>query len=212
MCGLLPVDGMTMNTGLYGIELTGPANGGSFSGRPEKSAVKYFKLALFWLPAVLIAGLAGWMLLYGYAGNSAEDEAAYRVTTAATEPPPAAAVTTVAQDGSTFDPATAEAITPAQTAPVDGLKISSQSWRRGGLGSKALVTFTLRNANDYAVKDIELFCSFIRRDGSHLTDRTRVVHDVVNMKSRKTFARMLVGYININADRAKCSLVAASHV
>ena len=213
MCVLPPVDGMTMNTGLFGIALTGPANvGGSVSGRPEKSAVKYFKLGLFWLPAVLIAGLAGWMLLYGYAGNSAEGEAAHLMT-AATEPtPPPAVVTTVAQDGSTFDPATAEAITPVQTAPVDGLKISSQSWRRGGLGSKALVTFTLRNANDFAVKDIELFCSFIRRDGSHLTDRTRVVHDVVNMKSRKTFARMLVGYININADRAKCSLVAASHI
>jgi hypothetical protein len=213
---LLPVEGMTMNTGLYGIELTGPANdGGSLSGRPEKSAVKYFKLGFFWLPAVLIAGLAGWMLLYGYAGNSAdgeEGEAAHLVT-AATEPPPApAAITTVAQDGSTFNPAITEAITPAQTAPVDGLKISSQSWRRGGLGSKALVTFTLRNANDYAVKEIELFCSFIRRDGSHLTDRTRVIHDVVNMKSRKTFARMHVGYININADRAKCSLVAASHI
>ena len=39
-----------------------------------------------------------------------------------------------------------------------GLKIISQSWRRGGLGSKALVTFTLRNANDYAVKDIEIAC------------------------------------------------------
>lgn len=213
MCVLPPADGMTMNTGLYGIELTGPANvGGSFSGRPENSAVKYFKLGLFWLPAVLIASLAGWMLPYGYAGNSAEGEAAHLVT-AATEPtPPPAAVTTVAQDGSTFDPATAEAITPVQTAPVDGLKISSQSWRRGGLGSNALVTFTLRNANDYAVKDIELFCSFVRRDGSHLTDRTRVIHDVVNMKSRKTFARMHVGYININADRAKCSPVAASHI
>jgi hypothetical protein len=32
------------------------------------------------------------------------------------------------------------------------------------------------------------------------------------MKSRKTFARMHVGYININADRAKCSPVAASHI
>src|SRR5258708_6677422 len=204
---------MTMNTGLYGIELTGPANVGcSSSGRPEKSAVKYFKLGLFWLLAVLIASLAGWMLLYGYAGNSAEGEAEYLVT-AATEPmPPPAAVTTVAQDGSMFDPAITEAITPAQTAPVDGLKISSQSWRRGGLGSKALVTFTLRNANDYAVKDIELFCSFARRDGSHLTDRTRVIHDAVNMESRKTFARMHVGFININADRAKCSLVAGSHI
>ncbi len=71
------------------------------------------------------------------------------------------------------------------TAPLDGLKISSQSWRRGGLGSKALVTFTLRNSNDYPVKDIEIFCAFTRRDGSHLTDRTRTIHDTVNMKSRK---------------------------
>jgi len=75
-----------------------------------------------------------------------------------------------------------------------------------------LVTFTLRNSNDYAVKDIEIFCSFARRDGSHLTDRKRVIRDTVNMKSRRTFARMHVGFVNINADQAKCSLVAASHI
>ena len=60
-------------------------------------------------------------------------------------------------------------------SPLDGLRISSQSWRRGGLGSKALITFTLRNGNDYAVKDIEIACAFARRDGSHLTDRKRVI-------------------------------------
>jgi hypothetical protein len=110
----------------------------------------------------------------------------------------------------------AEAAAPEAAAveisPLDGLKISSQSWRRGGLGSKALVTFTLRNGNDFAVKDIELFCSFVRRDGSHLTDRTRVIHDTVNMKSRKTFARLHIGFVNINADKAKCSLLAASRI
>ena len=105
-----------------------------------------------------------------------------------------------------------EDVAPAEAAPVEGLKISSQSWRRGGLGSKALVTLTLRNSNDYAVKDIEISCAFARRDGSHLTDRTRIIHDIVNMKSRKTFARMHVGFVNVNASRAKCSLVAASHI
>jgi hypothetical protein len=105
-----------------------------------------------------------------------------------------------------------EAITPEEPAPVDGLRISSQSWRRGGLGSKALVTFTLRNGNVYAVKDIEIACAFVRRDGSHLTDRTRVIHDTVNMKSRKTFAGLHVGFVNINANKAKCALVAASHI
>ncbi len=89
------------------------------------------------------------------------------------------------------------------------MKISSQTWRRGGLGSKALVTFTVRNDNDFAVKDVEIVCAFTRRDGSHLTDRSRVLADIVGMKSRKTFARVPVGFVNVNADQATCSLVTA---
>ena len=98
------------------------------------------------------------------------------------------------------------------TSPLDGLKIVSQSWRRGGLGSKELVTFTLRNANDYAVKDIEIACTFARRDGSHLTDRRRIIPDTVNMKSRKRYAGMLVGFVNVNASKAKCAVATASRL
>ena len=101
---------------------------------------------------------------------------------------------------------------PEEAAPVDRLKISSQNWRRGGLGSNALVTFTLRNNNDYAVKDIAISCAFSRRDGSHLTDRVRMLAETVNTRSRKTFARLHVGFVNINASKAKCSPVAARHV
>ena len=101
-----------------------------------------------------------------------------------------------------------EAQGPA-TAELGRLRISSQTWRRGGLGSKALVTFTLRNDNDYAVKDVEIVCAFTRRDGSHLTDRSRVLAEPVSMKSRKTFVRIPIGVVNVNADQAKCSLVGA---
>ena len=108
-----------------------------------------------------------------------------------------------------LNPATSEqAVTPA----VNGLKISSQSWRRGGLGSNALFTFTLRNTNDYAVKDVEIHCAFTRKDGRHLTDRTRVIPDTIEMKSRKTFTRMHVGFVNVNASKAICSLVTASRL
>jgi type IV pilus biogenesis protein CpaD/CtpE len=135
-----------------------------------------------------------------------------RLAAASTSEPAQSPITGTPEDESSLNPQVtpAEEIAPVETSPVDGLKISSQSWRRGGLGSKALVTITLRNANDYAVKDIEIFCSFARRDGSHLTDRKRVIRDTVNMRSQKTFARMHVGFVNINANQAKCSLVAAS--
>lgn len=107
--------------------------------------------------------------------------------------------------------AAAEPTVP-EKPPVDGLKITSQSWRRGGLGSKALVTFTLRNSNDYAVKDIEIACAFLRRDGSHLTSRRRVLPDILSMKSRKRYSGMLVGFVNVYATKAKCSAVAANRI
>jgi hypothetical protein len=172
------------------------------------------------LPVVTIAALTAWMVLSG--ASSAKSQS---VTPSVSTPAPAIAAekTSLSDAAPTPDPPTPSQATPpgaeatapaesppAQASPLDGLKISSQSWRRGGLGSKALVTFTLRNNNDYAVKDIEIACAFNRRDGSHLTDRTRLIRDTVNMKSRKTFARMHVGFININASQAKCSLVAAN--
>lgn len=32
------------------------------------------------------------------------------------------------------------------------------------------------------------------------------------MKSRKTYSRMLVGFVNVNANKAKCSVVTASRL
>ncbi|WP_315776592.1 MULTISPECIES: hypothetical protein [unclassified Bradyrhizobium] len=109
----------------------------------------------------------------------------------------------------TMLPVSSAALDPAA---LSGLRISSQSWRRGGLGSKALVTFTLRNANSFAVKDVEISCAFSRRDGSHVTDRRRIVPGQVGSRSRKTFAAVHVGFVNVNVSAAKCALVAATKI
>lgn len=159
--------------------------------------------AIVLLSTVVIVALFGWTL---GSPESAKGQSAPAMAQEAA-PAYAAPVPTGAEPSPTGP---AEAVVPAEPPPVNGLKISSQSWRRGGLGSKALVTFTLRNDNDYAVKDIEIACVFSRRDGSHLTDRKRVLPDMVNMKSRKTFARLHVGFVNIYANKAKCTPIAAS--
>jgi hypothetical protein len=215
------IDGMAMDTRLYRAGTTGlPGIAGifgSYSATPAKTAVKYLPSKLIWLAVVLIVASGAWLVLSGSTSNTTAtvEREPVRLATASTSGPGQPPATDSAQDGSSsLNPQVTpeEAITPVETSPVDGLKISSQSWRRGGLGSKALVTLTLRNANEYAVKDIEIFCSFARRDGSHLTDRKRVIRDTVSMRSQKTFARMHVGFVNVNANQAKCSLVAASPV
>lgn len=159
------------------------------------------------IAAAVIAGSLAWVLWPAL--SDAEDRPA-ALQSAVTQPARDAAAPATPALPDTAKPATS-AEAPAGS-PLDGLRISSQSWRRGGLGSKALVTFTLRNANDYAVRDIEISCSFARRDGSHLTGRKRVISEAVEMKSRRTFTRVHVGFVNVNADKAKCALVAASRV
>jgi hypothetical protein len=151
-----------------------------------------------------IVGCAAWTLWP--APSDAEDQTT-RVQSAVMQPAEEVPAPTPA-----VAPATQDAAPAPAGSPTEGLTISSQSWRRGGLGSKALVTFTLRNSNDYAVKDIEIACAFSRRDGSHLTDRKRMIGDTVGMKARKTFAKVHVGFVNVNADKAKCALIAASRV
>lgn len=160
--------------------------------RSDSGTGVWFKRGLLWLLAVIIIGFAVWMLMPPSEGNVAQTEPV-KLALATVDPAPSATAA-------------------AEAAGLDRLKISSQTWRRGGLGAKALVTFTVRNDNDYAVKDVEIVCAFARRDGSHLTDRSRVLADIVSMKSRKTYARVPVGFVNVNADQAKCSLVTARRV
>lgn len=159
----------------------------------------WLRRGLLWLLAAVIVGSGVWLLTAPSEGNVTPD-GPVTLAAASVDPTPSAS------------PSAAVPVAEAQTqevAGLDHLRISSQTWRRGGLGSKALVTFTVRNDNDYAVKNVEIVCAFARRDGSHLTDRSRVLADTVSMKSRKTFARVPVGFVNVNADQAKCSVVAA---
>ena len=182
------------------------------------------------LPAIAIAGCAIWLMLpqasdaegHSTAMSSEvtrvtqdtsrnDDTAGVQATLSGPAPSAVSPDANPAAAVAPLDIAPPETVEPTKS-PLDGLKIISQSWRRGGLGSKALVTFTLRNANDYAVRDIEIACAFKRRDGSHLTDRRRIIPDTVNMKSRKRYAGMLVGFVNVNANKAKCSVVTASRI
>jgi hypothetical protein len=181
-----------MNAGLGRIGMGSFVKNGENLPRSDSGTGVWFKRSLLWLLAVIIIGFAVWMLMPPSEGNVAQTEPV-KLALATVDPAPSATAA-------------------AEAAGLDRLKISSQTWRRGGLGSKALVTFTVRNDNDYAVKDVEIVCAFARRDGSHLTDRSRVLADTVSMKSRKTFARVPVGFVNVNADQAKCSLVTARRV
>ena len=68
----------------------------------------------------------------------------------------------------------------------------------------------MRNDNDFAVKDPEIHCTFRSEDGHYATERQRTINDTVKARSRKAFPGTLIGFVNIKASKAKCSLVTAS--
>jgi hypothetical protein len=170
--------------------------------------VRHLRAPPGWLLAILIAGLGFGIMLFGRAHDGAKSRSADKavaIAKAGSAPSPASRS---AQNAARSAPSDALAM----AAPADGLKISSQSWRRGGFGSRVLVTLTLRNDNDYAVGDIGLVCAFSRPDGSVVTERRPTIHDAMKPKSRKTFVRIHAGFVNITANHAKCSLLSASRV
>jgi hypothetical protein len=200
-----------MSTGLYHVEWTRLASLSNRLSDWPTVGINCAKTGLFWSAGALAVIGGAWMLLSGEFG--AEGEPAMRAVVAEPEPVVTSAAATAQAAAAAQEVAEPNATEASpEAASADRLRISWQRWRRGGLGSKALVTFTLRNRNDYAVKDIEISCAFSRGDGSHVTDRTRVIHDTVKTKGRKTFAGVHVGFVNINANRAKCTPVAASRV
>ncbi len=146
----------------------------------------------------LLAAAGGWLVMPGSRGGIAESE------------PASSPMVESARLAAAYDAFTSEAIAPQQPTPLDRLKLYGQYWHRGGLGSNAQVSFTLRNSNDYAVKDVAIACDFVRQDGRHLTDRTRLVPGVIEMRSRKSFERLHIGFVNVNASKARCTLVSAS--
>jgi len=160
-------------------------------------AVKRYRVAIVALPIILTLGMLAWFFSFAIGESDAQTTSLH--TAVASEPEPDTAAGAQASPG------------PSAIEPLGRLSISRQSFARGGLGSKALVTFTLRNDNGFAIKDPEILCAF-RSDDGYSTERRRKIADTVNRKSRKTYPYTLIGFVNVKASRAKCSLVTASRV
>src|SRR5471032_2706083 len=117
--------------------------------------VRHFRTALVLLPAILVAGVLVWLFFFTLDESDAQTAAKTAIA--------------VAPDISAPQPQSPPAAVEPATEPLGHLRISRASFARGGLGSKALVTFTLRNDNNYAVKDAEILCAFRSRDGRYAT-------------------------------------------
>ena len=154
---------------------------------------------------VLIAALVIMMTALLWAGSG--DRAARLQA----EPAPAPVTIASAVSTPMVQPEPAEPQAAMAAVPLSQVRLVRQSLKRSGLGARVLATVTVRNRHQYAIKDVEILCAFRGRDG-YVTTRRRVLPEVIEARSRETFANVLVGHINVVTTRGRCKLVGASRV
>lgn len=104
-------------------------------------------------------------------------------------------------------------INPSPDAPLTpkeeakGLvKIEKYNWATGGFGSVLVADFKIKNDSKYAVKDIEITCDHFGKSGTKIDSNKRVINDIVEAKSSKTFKKFNMGFINSQADSSGCEI------
>jgi hypothetical protein len=67
------------------------------------------------------------------------------------------------------------------------------AWRKGGFETVMIATFTIKNDNDFAIKDMYVGCVLSARSGTTLGAASTTIYDTVPAHSRRTFREINLG-------------------
>lgn len=81
------------------------------------------------------------------------------------------------------------------------------TWKLGGFDNVILATFTVKNGNDFDVKDIQIRCEAFGKSGTKIDRNTRTIFDVVKAKKTKQLPEANLGLVNSQAHQLACEIV-----
>lgn len=81
------------------------------------------------------------------------------------------------------------------------------AWKLGGFDNVILATFTVKNENDFAVKDLQIRCEAFGKSGTKIDRNTRTIYDVVKAKGTKRLPEANLGLVNSQAERLACDII-----
>jgi hypothetical protein len=96
--------------------------------------------------------------------------------------------------------------------PADRLTIKSMNWSLAGFKNVGLVSVTIENSNDFAVKDVGIRCNFSGKSGTQLSTNDHVIFDTIPAKTKKAFKEVNVGFINNQSASAICNIETAGRL
>jgi hypothetical protein len=91
--------------------------------------------------------------------------------------------------------------------PEKFVTIENFSWSKEGFGTVMEATFTIGNALQWAVKDIEIRCEHAAPSGTRIDSNTRTIYERIEAKGIRTIRNFNMGFIHSQATRSTCRIV-----
>ncbi len=101
---------------------------------------------------------------------------------------------------------TPPAYTPPPERPEAKVSIKKWNWTKGGFDTIMKGTFTIRNDNDYAVKDIRIGCELSANSGTTIDSVDETIYDSIPANNSRTFRAVSMGFVRSQTSRAGCQI------
>jgi len=86
------------------------------------------------------------------------------------------------------------------------VEITKWSWKKGGFDSVMLATFTFKNNNTFAVKDITVRCTHSAESGTVIDNNTRTIYERIDAGKKHTVHDFSMGFIHTQASSSNCAI------
>jgi len=81
------------------------------------------------------------------------------------------------------------------------------TWSKEGFDNIMEANFTIKNDGPSAIKDIEITCIHTAPSGTVIDRNTRTIYEIVKAKSKRSFPKFNMGFINSQVKSSSCGIV-----
>jgi hypothetical protein len=89
---------------------------------------------------------------------------------------------------------------------IAAIKIEKWSWKKAGFDNVMIGTFTIKNSNEFNVKDIVLSCQHYAPSGTLIDHNERTVYQAIKPNSSIIIKDFNMGFVHTQAAKSSCSV------
>jgi len=107
-------------------------------------------------------------------------------------------------------PAYSPAPPPSQEdAARQNVQLVKYDWYKGGFDTVMFADLTIKNNNDFDIKDITVTCTGAGNSGTTIDTNSKTIYEIIKSHKRRTFRKVSMGFIHSQATRSRCEVTGA---